>query len=218
MDELKAGQSRSYDSPLRREQARATERRILAAARRLLLGRGYAGVSIAAIAAEAGVSVQTIYRRLGTKAALTKHLYDVTLTGDDNPVLLAERPEFLPSATERDPRRALANYARIGCATNERLGRLYAVILAGAQAGDKDLRALVAVIEQERLTGNEQFAAFLAQLGVLRPGLTVRRASDLLWALTAPELFHRLTADRGWTPDEFEDWIVRAMADAVLAR
>ncbi|MBL7495428.1 TetR family transcriptional regulator [Frankia sp. CNm7] len=217
MDEFKVRTSRPYDSPLRREQARVTERRILAAAERLLLERGYAGVSIAAIAAEAEVSAQTIYKTFGTKAALTKRLYDVTLVGDDEPVPLAERPEFRALVAEADPRRALVIYARIGRLINERLGHLYAVILAGAQAGDEDLRALVAVTEQERLTGTCRLAAVLARAGALRPGLTVGRAGDLLWALTAPELFRRLTADRGWTPDEFEDWLARAMADAVLA-
>lgn len=54
---------------------------ILDAATRVLRERGYASTSIEAIAAEAGVGKQTIYRRWPTKAALVLELYDLESVG-----------------------------------------------------------------------------------------------------------------------------------------
>ena len=50
---------RRYVSSLRDEQARVTRLRILDAARKLFIERGFAGTSIEVIAREAGVAVQT---------------------------------------------------------------------------------------------------------------------------------------------------------------
>jgi DNA-binding transcriptional regulator YbjK len=52
---------RRYDSTGRQAQARRSREAILDAARRQFLDAGYAATTIAAIAAEAGVSVETIY-------------------------------------------------------------------------------------------------------------------------------------------------------------
>lgn len=49
-----------------------------------------------------------------------------------------------------------------------------------------------------------------------RPGLTEAEAADVLWTLTAPELVDRLTRRRGWSPDRFEAWPARTMADALV--
>ena len=65
--------TRTYDSELRAEQADATRRKILDALVRTM-GRGVAGLSIPAVAREAGVSVPTVYRHFKSKAALVAAL------------------------------------------------------------------------------------------------------------------------------------------------
>jgi AcrR family transcriptional regulator len=212
-----APSQRRYESPLRREQARDTQRRILAAAEVLFLDRGYTRTSVAAIAERAEVSGQTVYNAFGTKAALAKRLYDVRLAGDDEPIPMAERPAFQQLARERDPRRALLTYARIGRQLAERVGAVQAVLAAGAAAGDPDLAALVTTTDNERSIGTGHMARRLAELHALKPGLDVERAADLLWTLTAPELFRRLTVDRGWSLDEYEQWLGDTMCASLLA-
>ena len=54
----------------RREQADATRRRIVDAAYRLFSEGGYAAATMDAIAAQAGVAVQTVYHVFNTKAVL----------------------------------------------------------------------------------------------------------------------------------------------------
>jgi hypothetical protein len=52
---------RTYNSPRRRGQAAATRAQILASAQRLFERDGYAATSMAAVAADAGVSLKTVY-------------------------------------------------------------------------------------------------------------------------------------------------------------
>ena len=62
----------------RREQmAQQTRGDILRAARRLFAERGYAATSINDIAEEAGVAIQTIYARLGSKRGMLLALIDL---------------------------------------------------------------------------------------------------------------------------------------------
>ena len=82
---------RRYTSPKRQEQARATRRAIVEAARALFLARGYAGTTIDAVAGEAGVAVQTVYAAFGSKAQILKTVLDVAVVGDDAPVPLVDR-------------------------------------------------------------------------------------------------------------------------------
>ena len=72
---------RQYDSRRRREQAAQTRRDIEAAADKLFRERGYIGTSMPAIAAEAGVVVETIYRAFGSKAGLFKAVIESALAG-----------------------------------------------------------------------------------------------------------------------------------------
>lgn len=65
---------KAYFSEIREEQVEVTRTRILDAALRVL-ARGVAGVSIPAVAAEARVSVPTIYRHFRTKRELLAAVY-----------------------------------------------------------------------------------------------------------------------------------------------
>ena len=77
---------RSYDASRRREQARARRLAVVLAARDLFERDGFRPTTIAAIAAHAGVSAESVYKGFGTKAALAKAVFDLVIAGDDEPV------------------------------------------------------------------------------------------------------------------------------------
>jgi AcrR family transcriptional regulator len=208
--------SRRYSTALRAEQTALTRRRILDAAGRLFVERGYLGTTLGAVAEAAGVSVQTVYNVVGGKAVLLKAVYDVTLAGDDAPVPMGERPAFRAVAEAPTGRACLAAYAGVGRLLGERLFPLLTVLLAQAAAGDPDLAAFVATIEGERAVGSRNVAGHVAGRFGLRDGLDVDAAADVLWALTAPDLTDRLVVRRGWGWDRFEAWLGTAMGDALL--
>ena len=85
---------RSYNSSRRTLQAAQTRDEVLRAASRLFSDTGWAGTTLAAIAAAAGVSVETIYKGFGSKKALLREAMDVAIVGDTAPLPYVERPEF----------------------------------------------------------------------------------------------------------------------------
>jgi AcrR family transcriptional regulator len=67
---------RSYNSSGRRSQAQRTRADVIQNARDLFIEHGYTGTTMAAVAARAGVSVETIYKSIGNKPAVLKAVLD----------------------------------------------------------------------------------------------------------------------------------------------
>jgi len=111
---------RRYSTELRAEQTAVGKRLILVSAVRLSIEKGYLGTTLAAIAAAAGVSVQTVYNVVGGKPALLKAVYGVTIAGDDEPVAIGDRPNFRAMQQATDGREMLARYAGIARQMSER--------------------------------------------------------------------------------------------------
>jgi AcrR family transcriptional regulator len=207
---------RRYSTALRSEQAALARRRILDAGHAAFVAHGYAGTTLAGVAAAAGVSVQTVYNAVGGKPALLKAVYDVVLAGDDEPVPMAERPAARAMLAAADGREFLAGYAVMGRQIAERVQPLVMVLLAQGVAGDTDLQAFADTVEDERAAGTRAVAGLVAERFGLRTGLDVTGAADVLWALTAPDLADRLVQRRGWGWERFEAWLGATMADALL--
>lgn len=205
-----------YESPLRASSAQQTKLLIATSAERLFLDSGYVETSVAAIARAAGVSGQTVYNVFGTKAALLKYLYDITLVGDAEPIPLGQRPEMLALLALDDARDFLAGYARVGLALLHRLGPLLSVVMAGAAAGNADLVALLEQTGRERLHGATMTVRHAVDLGGLRTGVTMDEARDAVWMLTSVEVWRLLCVQRGWSEERYVTWQGRAMADAFL--
>jgi AcrR family transcriptional regulator len=212
------GVKRHYDNSRRRERAATTQLRIVTAARELLLEHGYAATTMAAVAASAGVAVQTVYSALGGgKAALVKRVWDVTIAGDLDPVPLGARSPVRDVLAEPDPARVLVAYARLSRDVYERLGPL-ARVLRAAAVGDPEVAQVVDTTERERLAGTTSLATHLDGRGALRPGLSVERAGHRLWVLNGGEVADGLVLRCGWTLDDYEDWMAESMVGAVLPR
>jgi AcrR family transcriptional regulator len=201
-------ETRRYDSATRLAKTRRTRMRIVEAARDLFLAGGYAGTTLDAVAAQAGVSPQTVYNLVGGKATLFKTVYDVTLAGDDEPVPLAGRPEFQRLLAATSSREVVTIYVALARVLWNRVGLLVAAATAQAAAGDKDLRAFVETIETERATGLRSLVEYMAERFGLRAGLTVAQAADIVWALTGPDAVDRLVVRRGWNWDDYQEWLV----------
>lgn len=209
--------NRPYASALRDEQALLTRRRVVHAAAARFHSDGYAATTVAAVARDAAVSSQTVYNAFGTKAALLKAAYDVTLAGDDDPVPLAERPEVQALYAEQDAAAFLHGYAALGRTVLERVGPLMLQITAGADAGEPDLVRLRDTTDAERLAGTSMVVEKVAGLDALAPGLDRDVARDRIWTLNSVQVWHLLTSARGWSGEDYGAWIGEAMCAAVLA-
>jgi len=70
---------------------------------------------------------------------------------------------------------------------------------------------------EDRQRGMTMFAADLAATGDLREDLTPDQVADVLWLAQDVRNYDRLVRERGWTPDEFQQWYVDTVAGAILA-
>jgi AcrR family transcriptional regulator len=206
---------RRYESPRRREQAEATRRDILAAAQRLFEAHGYAATTMAAIAAEAGVALKTVYVAFETKSGLLRALWHLLLRGDRDDLPVGEQPWFQEVMDEPDPERQLRMTARNSREVKQRAGALME-ILRGAAPTDPDIATLWDRIQTDFHANQRAIVESLHEKGALRPDLDVGSAADILWTLNHPNVWQLLVGERGWTPDRFEDWLADALCSQLL--
>jgi AcrR family transcriptional regulator len=206
---------RRYESVHRQEQARLTRRAILDAAGKLFVDPGYAATPLTAIATEAGVAIQTVYKVFGSKKALLSALVDITVAGDDEPVPLPDRQFATDIRALADARAKLARYAIHLTETHARQAHVM-LALAGAATADPDAAAIWRKNLDERRQGMTMFAADLASAGQLRPDHSVGTAADVLWLAMDVRNYDWLVRERGWTPEQFQRWYVDTVAAAIL--
>ena len=207
---------RPYDSPRRREQALATRRAVLEAARDLFVQNGYAATPIDAIAARASVSPETVYAAFKNKRSLLSELIDVTIAGDDSPIPILERHWVKEMRDESDPRHRLRILARNGRMMFDRWAPIYEV-LQGAAAVDPEIASLWELNKKQRLAGQRRLLGIVTERAPLRKGLTPKTAADILFTIGSPETYRLLVVDRGWSSDRFERWYADALAELLLA-
>jgi len=206
---------RSYRSPLREEQAAATRTVVLAAAQRLFEERGYKATTMEAIAAEAGVSLKTTYLAYSTKSGLLRALWDLLLKGDQDAAPVAARAAYQEILAESDPVRRLRLNARNAARVKQRIGGVLRVIRSAAPVDD-DMAALWALIQSDFHANQRAVLEPLAGSGALRTGLSLDRATDILWTLNHPDVWLLLHGERGWTPEEFEQWFGDSCVELLL--
>ena len=206
---------RRYDSPRRREQAAATRGAILEAARRLFERHGYAATSMAAIAAEAGVALKTVYIGFETKSGLLRALWHLLLRGDQDDIPVGEQPWYREVIDERDAERQLRLNARNSRIVKVRAGALMEVIRSAAPA-DPEIGKLWDRIQTEFYENQRSIVESLKERRALANGLDVDRAADILWTLNHPGVYWLLVNERGWTPAEYEQWLGDAFCSQLL--
>ena len=203
--------ARPYNSPLRQQQADETRRRILDAARTLLLDKGYDGTTIENVARDAAVSSQTVYATFGSKRGILAGLLDRTRFGSAF-VEMVERARQTTGAVER-LHLVAAIARRVYDAERSELD-----LLRGAGGLlSPDLAALDREHEQRRMAAQAATINILARSGRLRPDLDAATAGDIVWSLTSREIYRMLVADRGWSSDRYEAWLAETLISSLLA-
>ena len=199
----------------RARSARLTRRRILDAAHTLFVEQGYAATTIQQIAERADVAWQTVYSVFGNKPAVLSAVFDVTVVGDDEPVPMMQRPFVREIDEEPDPRAKMRIFARHLRATGERTSGILSVIESAAGT-DPEIAQVWRTLQDQRRYGMGAAARAFEAAGILRGGLDVEQAADLLWFFSGPWAFRALVAGRGWSPADFEAWVAETLATQLL--
>jgi AcrR family transcriptional regulator len=201
---------RPYDNSRRQAQVRATRLRIIETAKALFIAHGYPATTLEAIADAADTSLPTLYRLFSSKPALLKAVLDVSFGGDDQPVAFGDRSDVQAARGETDPQAMITAFARVGRDFMERSSAIMRV-LATAAAVDPEAAQLMEVIRRQRHVGQSRIVAALSALDALDPELGSSEAVDMTYVAFSPDVHYILTVERGWTAEQYEQWLIRSL-------
>src|SRR6185369_125640 len=158
-----------------------------------------------AIATEAGVALKTLYLAFETKSGILRALWNVLLRGENGDAPIAEQHWYKEVLEEPSPARQLHLTARNSRAAKLRIAAPLNVIRSAAPI-DPDIAALWDRIQSEFLANQRAIIVSLEKKGALNPDLDVDQATDILWTINHPNLWQLLVDERGWTPEQYEQW------------
>jgi AcrR family transcriptional regulator len=186
-------------STYRQRQADATRARITRAARRVFAAKGYGAATIADVATAAGVAIPTVYKLYSNKRTLLTAVSE------------AWTRQFAPRSDDDIPADPL-DAIRWWAATTRRqweAGLDIGMIYAGAVASEPEVRKELA----PRLAARETTIRTVIQrlTPALHAGVSPDDAVAIASALTLPEVYRDLVRDRGWTPQQYEDWVTNTL-------
>jgi AcrR family transcriptional regulator len=204
---------RRYDSTGRRAQALRTRTAILDAAERQFLEDGYGAATIASIAQEADVSVETIYKSFGTKSGLVREIYERGLEGRGTRRAYERSDEMRDR--ESDPRTIMREWGRLTAEVASVVTPIR-VLMRHLALTDPEIAATLETAEAERLARMRHHARFLKAREYLREGVTVSEATDVLWICSSLEIYELLVMRRGWSMARFARYVGNFMTTALL--
>lgn len=207
---------RAYRSEVREDQARRTRAAVLDAARALFATQGYAATTVAAIAKDAGVAVDTVYAAVGSKPQLLRTLIETAVSGGDRPLPPEQRAWVQEIRAAPTARSKLQLYAHTVREIHDRMGPLL-VVLRDASEQSNELAELASTLRTRRAANMRRFAHDVASTGELRPGLSVDEMADVVWATNSAEFYILLIGERGWTPEQYEAWLSDSWARLFLS-
>ena len=191
----------------RQRQALATQQLIVAAARDLFLERGYSATTMDAISDKAGVAISTVYSIYKNKRGILKAIRE------DWHLQSMQRDIYDRALAEHQPEKKLqlaAHATRRQWETSLAMMTIY----KGAATADPEAADELETALAGRRQGLTAFIQGIAP--ILRPGLTVERASAIYLALTRSELYQELVEVAGWSPDDYEAWLAETLISQFL--
>jgi len=187
-----------------------TRLKIIDAANRLMLERGYHGVGLEAVAEAAGVSRQTVYDRFGSKGGLLK---EMTARSEAQ----AGLPDRLPKVFAQPDGDSVLRAFLDTVAQVEPLVYPYSRLVYAARMEDPVAAEIWNWRMSSRRAGLGQVFSRLAAEGRLRPGVTADEAADVAWALTSPHQYEYLVIERGWSVRRYRKHLEATIAGRLLA-
>lgn len=189
---------------------------MLDSARELFVAHGYAATTMERIAEHAGVAVQTLYYTFQTKGQMLCEVVEVTAAGEEQPVPVAQRPWMQEMLTATSGQRILALGVEHGTDIFERAAPLWPAVTAAV--ADPHVAQYWRGVAANRRAGQRRMVARLDELGALRDGLDVNRATDLVVVLFGHDVFRGMVIEAGWSVPDYKAWIFPTLVQQLMQR
>ena len=191
---------RGYDSSGRKKNAEEKRDAILNAARHLFRQKGFEATTIDAIAEAASVSAPTVYAAFSSKRGVLKAILNKARFNAEYEAIVSQVKE------STDVIERLSFVAAIVRSVYEG-ERQEMDFLKGSGIVDPEFAAVQNEQEIQRRDRQKMNIDLLAEKGMLRDGLDVQTARDLLWTLTSRDVYHMLAVESGWGPARYQSWL-----------
>jgi hypothetical protein len=125
-----------------------------------------------------------------------------------------ERPEVLAIRNEPDLAKRFPLHAAFATATAQRIAP-FQLMVQSAAASEPAAATMLEEMGRQRLAGMTVMAREAAATGQL--AVSEEECRDVVWSMTDGMLWHRLVHERGWTNEQFAEWLGRLWV-AMLVR
>ena len=200
---------RAYSSPVRAERSQQNRQQVIAAAHEMFSAEGWTATTMARVAENSQVARQTVYLMFANKLALLDACIDAALN-EGLGVPVRELPEYRAMGEGNFAERLKAG-AKWLAQAHIRSARIQQV-LDEAAVTDPTATSHLKVREQRRW----QEVRFATSL-ILKQAEPDDALVDAVWTLASRDVWLKLTAKRGWTPEQWQAWFVRVVAATVKA-
>jgi AcrR family transcriptional regulator len=205
---------RTYSSPKREAEAARTRATIVDAAAALFSRDGYPATTMKAIAAEAGVSVQSVHLA-GSKAALLIAAFERTFAGDEGRHSLSERPAMVEILARSELADVIDGWLDFVAAANKRTARISRAMTIAAEI-DPLAAEVVADLDARRRRDLGLAAGWAVGRGLLAPARADQAADELNY-LVGPETYDFFVLRSRWSDERYRAWM-RETLSTLFAR
>ncbi len=188
-------------------------RRVISAAQRLFVAKGYTDTTMGDIAKTAGVALQSVYKAAISKADLLQLVVDAVVAGDDEDVMMSDRPSFAAIAEDADPEAQVRMMAALIASIQERSAPVQSVFRQAAAVDD----TIAASLDRELRRRHESFAVLVGMIPEDRLRHSREESTDTAWAVGSSEVYQLLRIRRGWDADHYQEWLSRTLIEQLLS-
>jgi AcrR family transcriptional regulator len=194
----------------RADYAALTRLAIIDTARTLFAAKGFFATTVEDIASDARVAPATVYAVGGGKHGLLRTLMD---QWQNAPIIQATYERI---AALGDGQAILSATAAGTREVREQWGDVMRTVLATAPHDPRVTESLAIVTGNYR-KGMALTAQRLADVGALKPDVSITAATDILWFYFGYSSYFTLTDENGWSLAEAEKWLLAEASSALLS-
>jgi AcrR family transcriptional regulator len=166
-------------------------------------------MTIEAIAQQAEVSAQSVYAIFKSKTGILIELLDQSMFGTDYEEVVQR------TLSASDPENRLRLAAGVAKQIRSAQSAMFD-LLRGAGVVAPELAKLQQQRERLRYKKEEGMISFLRDSGSLRPDIDHQTARDVFWMLTGGDVYRMLVHERGWSPQQYQDWLADTLVHSLL--